>query len=118
MTGIVARDARPASVDVGGLKDRDAAPGANHRSPRSGRVSVSAGATATTGSLLLATPVAFAVVAVSFLAAALWVHHDSATAVRAASSLLLIIGVLRITGLWDNVTIGTRSWVSGYEVVL
>lgn len=47
-----------------------------------------------------------------------WVRRHSATVMHLGGGLLLLIGVLLVTGLWDDVTIGMRSWASGYGVFL
>ncbi len=47
-----------------------------------------------------------------------WVRRHSLTVMRLGGALLLVIGVLLVTGLWDELTIGMRSWVAGYGVLL
>lgn len=47
-----------------------------------------------------------------------WVRRHSATVMHVGGGLLLVIGVLLVTGLWEDVTIGMRSWASGFGVFL
>ena len=79
-----------------------------------GSLVLSARVTGTTGSLLLDTPVAFATGAVSFVGAVGRVRRHSATVMRLSDGLVLIIGALPATGLWDDGTIGMQSWASGF----
>jgi cytochrome c-type biogenesis protein len=41
-----------------------------------------------------------------------------AAVMHVGGGLLLLIGILLVTGRWDDVTIGMRSWASGLGVVL
>ena len=47
-----------------------------------------------------------------------WVRRHSQVVMRIGGAMLVIIGLLLITGLWDDVTIGLRSWASGWGVPL
>jgi cytochrome c-type biogenesis protein len=47
-----------------------------------------------------------------------WVRRHSQTVMRIGGALLVAIGVLLVTGLWDDLTIGLRSWAGGFGVFL
>ncbi|MFN8168402.1 MAG: cytochrome c biogenesis protein CcdA [Candidatus Nanopelagicales bacterium] len=47
-----------------------------------------------------------------------WVRRHSATVMRIGGALLVAIGVLLVTGLWDDLTIGLRTWAGGFGVLL
>lgn len=47
-----------------------------------------------------------------------WVRRHSATVMRIGGALLVAIGVLLVTGLWDDLTIGLRTWAGGFGVFL
>jgi cytochrome c-type biogenesis protein len=47
-----------------------------------------------------------------------WVRRHSALVMRVGGAMLVAIGVLLVTGLWDDVTIGLRSWAGGFGVFL
>jgi len=47
-----------------------------------------------------------------------WVRRHSALVMRVGGAMLVTIGVLLVTGLWDDVTIGLRSWAGGFGVFL
>jgi cytochrome c-type biogenesis protein len=47
-----------------------------------------------------------------------WVRRHSATVMRIGGALLVAIGVLLVTGTWDDLTIGLRSWAGEYGVPL
>ncbi len=47
-----------------------------------------------------------------------WVRRHSATVMHIGGALLVAIGVLLVTGLWDDLTIGLRSWAGGFGVFL
>lgn len=47
-----------------------------------------------------------------------WVRRHSQLVMRIGGALLVAIGVLLVTGLWDDLTIGLRSWASGWGVPL
>ena len=43
-----------------------------------------------------------------------WVRRHSYLVMRIGGALLVAIGVLLVTGLWDDLTIGLRSWVGSF----
>lgn len=47
-----------------------------------------------------------------------WVRRHSQLVMRIGGALLVAIGVLLVTGLWDDLTIGLRSWASDWGVPL
>jgi cytochrome c-type biogenesis protein len=47
-----------------------------------------------------------------------WVRRHSAVVMRIGGALLVAIGVLLVTGAWDELTIGLRSWAGGFGVFL
>jgi cytochrome c-type biogenesis protein len=47
-----------------------------------------------------------------------WVRRHSATVMHIGGALLVAIGVLLVTGLWDDLTIGLRTWAGGFGVLL
>ena len=47
-----------------------------------------------------------------------WVRRHSQTVMRIGGALLVAIGVLLVTGLWDDLTIGLRTWAGGFGVFL
>jgi cytochrome c-type biogenesis protein len=47
-----------------------------------------------------------------------WVRRHSAVVMRIGGALLVAIGVLLVTGTWDELTIGLRSWAGGFGVFL
>ena len=47
-----------------------------------------------------------------------WVRRHSVTVMRLGGALLVAIGVLLVTGLWDDLTIGLRTWAGGFGVFL
>jgi cytochrome c-type biogenesis protein len=47
-----------------------------------------------------------------------WVRRHSALVMRIGGALLLGIGLLLVTGTWDDVTISLRSWAAGFGVFL
>lgn len=47
-----------------------------------------------------------------------WVRRHSATVMHLGGALLVAIGVLLVTGLWDDLTIGLRTWAGGFGVLL
>ncbi len=47
-----------------------------------------------------------------------WVRRHSLLVMRIGGALLVGIGVLLVTGLWGDLTIGMRSWASGFGVSL
>jgi cytochrome c-type biogenesis protein len=47
-----------------------------------------------------------------------WVRAHYALVMRIGGVLLIAIGVALVTGVWADVTIWARTWVSGYEVAL
>jgi cytochrome c-type biogenesis protein len=47
-----------------------------------------------------------------------WVRRHSVTVMRIGGALLVAIGLLLVTGLWDDLTIGMRSWAGGFGVFL
>jgi cytochrome c-type biogenesis protein len=47
-----------------------------------------------------------------------WVRRHSALVMRVGGALLVVIGVLLVTGTWDDLTIGLRSWAGGFGVFL
>jgi cytochrome c-type biogenesis protein len=52
------------------------------------------------------------------LGAMSWVRQRSELVMKLGGGLLVLIGVLLVTGVWDNVTIALRSWASGFGVAL
>ena len=52
------------------------------------------------------------------LGAMSWVRQRSDVVMKLGGGLLVVIGVLLVTGVWDNVTIALRSWASGFGVPL
>ena len=52
------------------------------------------------------------------LGAISWVRQRSDMVMKLGGGLLVMIGVLLVTGVWDNVTIALRSWASGFGVAL
>lgn len=47
-----------------------------------------------------------------------WVRRHSLTVMRIGGAMLVAIGVLLVTGTWDDLTIGLRSWAGKYGVPL
>lgn len=47
-----------------------------------------------------------------------WVRRHSALVMRVGGALLVTIGLLLVTGTWDDLTIGLRSWAGGFGVFL
>ncbi len=47
-----------------------------------------------------------------------WVRRHSVLVMRIGGALLVAIGVLLVTGTWDDLTIGLRSWAGGFGVFL
>lgn len=47
-----------------------------------------------------------------------WVRRHSELVTRVGGALLILIGVLLISGAWDSLTIALRSWVAGFGVLL
>jgi cytochrome c-type biogenesis protein len=47
-----------------------------------------------------------------------WVRRHSMLVMRIGGAMLVAIGFLLITGLWDDLTIGLRSWAGGFGVFL
>ena len=47
-----------------------------------------------------------------------WVRRHSLTVMRIGGAMLVAIGVLLVTGTWDDLTIGLRSWAGEYGVPL
>jgi cytochrome c-type biogenesis protein len=47
-----------------------------------------------------------------------WVRRHSLVVMRLGGAMLLVIGVLLVTGTWDDLTIGLRSWAGGFGVFL
>ena len=47
-----------------------------------------------------------------------WVRRHSLLVMRIGGAMLVAIGFLLITGLWDDLTIGLRSWAGGFGVFL
>jgi cytochrome c-type biogenesis protein len=43
-----------------------------------------------------------------------WVRKHSYLVMRIGGGLLVAIGLLLVTGLWDDITIGLRSWVGSF----
>jgi cytochrome c-type biogenesis protein len=46
------------------------------------------------------------------------VRRHSDLVMKFGGGLLVVIGVLLVTGVWDNVTIALRSWASGFGVAI
>ena len=63
-----------------------------------------------------------------FLALAFWIQHSSRVLgwlrkhrlalMRFGGAMLIILGVLLVTGLWGNVTNLLQSWIDGYWVAV
>jgi len=47
-----------------------------------------------------------------------WVRRHSLLVMRIGGALLVAIGLLLVTGTWDDLTIGLRSWAGGFGVFL
>lgn len=47
-----------------------------------------------------------------------WVRRHSLLVMRLGGGLLVAIGLLLVTGLWDDLTVGLRSWSAGWGVPL
>ncbi|MBI1378936.1 MAG: cytochrome c biogenesis protein CcdA [Frankiales bacterium] len=47
-----------------------------------------------------------------------WVRRHNRLVMRLGGAMLVAIGVLLVTGLWDDLTISMRSWASGFGVPL
>lgn len=47
-----------------------------------------------------------------------WVRRHSLLVMRIGGAMLVAIGFLLVTGLWDDLTIGLRSWAGGFGVFL
>ena len=43
-----------------------------------------------------------------------WVRKHSYLVMRIGGGMLVVIGLLLVTGLWDDITIGLRSWVGSF----
>lgn len=52
------------------------------------------------------------------LGAMSWVRQRSDMVMKLGGGLLVLIGVLLVTGVWDSATIALRSWASGFGVAL
>jgi cytochrome c-type biogenesis protein len=52
------------------------------------------------------------------LGAIAWVRRHSVLVMRIGGALLVAIGVLLVTGLWDDLTVGLRAWSAGWGVPL
>jgi cytochrome c-type biogenesis protein len=52
------------------------------------------------------------------LGAIAWVRRHSVLVMRIGGGMLVAIGVLLVTGYWDDLTVGLRSWSSGWTVPL
>jgi cytochrome c-type biogenesis protein len=46
------------------------------------------------------------------------VRRHSQWVTRAGGAMLVVVGVLLVSGVWDQITVATRSWVGGFETVL
>ncbi len=47
-----------------------------------------------------------------------WVRRHGDVVMRVGGVMLLLVGLLLVTGTWDALTIGLRSWVSGFGTPL
>jgi cytochrome c-type biogenesis protein len=47
-----------------------------------------------------------------------WVRRHTDVVMKVGGALLVVIGLLLVTGLWDDLTIGLRSWAGQYGVWL
>jgi cytochrome c-type biogenesis protein len=47
-----------------------------------------------------------------------WVRRHQLWVVRAGGVMLVAVGVLLVTGIWDQWVADLRGWVGGYEVVV
>ncbi len=47
-----------------------------------------------------------------------WVRHHAVWVVRLGGGMLVLVGILLLTGVWDDLTRQLQGWISGYETVL
>jgi cytochrome c-type biogenesis protein len=47
-----------------------------------------------------------------------WVRRHSVVVMRVGGAMLVAIGLLLVTGTWDDLTIGLRSWAGDFGVWL
>jgi cytochrome c-type biogenesis protein len=47
-----------------------------------------------------------------------WVRRHQPWVMRAGGLMLVVVGVLLVTGVWDQWVAGLRGWVGGFEVVV
>jgi cytochrome c-type biogenesis protein len=52
------------------------------------------------------------------LGAVAWVHKHQAWITRAGGVMLIVVGVLLVTGLWDQWIAELRGWIGGFEVAV
>jgi cytochrome c-type biogenesis protein len=52
------------------------------------------------------------------LGAVAWVRRHQAWVTRLGGMMLIVVGLLLVTGLWDQWVGGLRSWVGGFEVLV
>ncbi len=52
------------------------------------------------------------------LGASGWVRRHTDVVMKVGGAMLVVIGLLLVTGLWDDLTIGLRSWAGQYGVWL
>ena len=52
------------------------------------------------------------------LGAVKWVRQHQAWVTRLGGVMLIMVGLLLVTGLWDQWVGGLRSWVGGFEVLV
>jgi cytochrome c-type biogenesis protein len=63
----------------------------------------------------------FVVAALAFrrmIGAVGWVRRHQAWVTRAGGAMLVVVGLLLVTGAWDLLIAGMRGWVSGFETVV
>jgi cytochrome c-type biogenesis protein len=47
-----------------------------------------------------------------------WVRRHYVAIMRIGGGLMVIIGILLVTGLWTDLTIWLRTWIPGFETLL
>ena len=52
------------------------------------------------------------------LGAVRWVRRHQAWVTRAGGAMLIVVGVLLVTGLWDQWVVDLQSWIGGFEVAV
>jgi cytochrome c-type biogenesis protein len=52
------------------------------------------------------------------LGAVAWIRRHQAWVTRLGGTMLIMVGLLLVTGLWDQWVVDLRSWVGGFEVAV